>query len=80
MKEFFNSKAGVKLTAILWTVVAAIWIALCVSRAAESAEEGLIVLAVITAVLGVLNSVIQWTRYANFGTETKEYTGGNDHE
>ena len=72
MKEFFNSRAGVKATAILWTAVAAIWIVLCVSRLAESAEEGLIVLSVITAVLGVINSVIQWTRYANFETETKE--------
>ena len=73
MKEFFNSRAGVKFTAILWTVCTAVWLMLCVLRiAAEVQSEGLIVLTVITAVLGVINSVIQWTRYANFETETKE--------
>ena len=79
MKEFFNSKAGIKFNAILWTVVTVIWLALCVARIAEGTEEGLIVLTAITAVLGVVNSVIQWIRYTRL-EETETETGGNDHE
>jgi len=81
MKEFFNSRAGVKFTAILWTVCTAVWLMLCVLRiAAEVRSEGLIVLTAITTLLGVLNCVIQWTRYVNFEEENEESTGGNDHE
>ena len=72
MKDFFNSRRGVGFAATVWTVMAASWLALCVRRFSDGTSEGLIVLTAITAVLGVVNSVLQWIRYVNFEKETKE--------
>ena len=70
MKKFFNSRAGEKFNAILWTVTTVIWIALCVASIAEGSEEGLTVVIVIATLLGAFNSVIHWKRWKNWNEES----------
>ena len=71
MIAFLNSRAGVKFSAILWTVATVIWIVVCVAGIAEGSEEGLTVVTGLITLMGVFNSVVQWRRWKNWNEETE---------
>ena len=77
-----RSRGTFLFSAICWTITTILWTVTITMRAWAHLYSWLLLLQVIVLLLSLLNTVLNWYRYANYNKkyETIDITGGIDHE
>ena len=67
MKAFFESKAGKKFVAILWTVTTCMWTVNFIMRLSRPYEdETLLMLTLMATLASLVACIANWVRYVKF--------------